>query len=289
MKRELLVFMLLIAICIKGLAQESIQKYKRSSLWTLMIDKPEQKFDSVILDAFSTYPIPEKFNDHNGSLRLIAGISEMENFGKEPNVTKMGLGLLGKIKGAGKASKEGSTGKSSMIDQFMKDSGIARKIVAKWFNRSEKGGFNMNLVADRGSYNASDIDIKIAKSSERGLALVRDAGEQLIQNTFVVVNDFKFTSKEEVARKARGLLSVASSVASYAGNSSLSLATEGASLGVGVVGVPALAELDGVELVAHALGPVRGRFRGAGDQLVGEAGPLRFAGCHALLRSSGAG
>src|SRR5690606_28545364 len=59
-------------------------------------------------------------------------------------------------------------------------------------------------------------------------------------------------------------------------------------LGVGLVGVPTTAELDAVELVAHACGPVRGRFRGAGDQLAGDVGPLRLFGCHVLLPSSAA-
>ncbi len=57
-------------------------------------------------------------------------------------------------------------------------------------------------------------------------------------------------------------------------------------LGVGVVGVPALAELDGVELIAQSAGPVRGRRLGAGDQLASKVGSLWRGGRHALPRSS---
>ena len=229
--------MLILSICMQAIAQKSMQKYKRSSLWTFMIDKPEQKYDSVILEAFTGYPIPEKFNEHNGSLRLIPQIqNDFHGATSKTLSKKMGLGLLSKMKGGDDGTSGKSTGKSEQIAQILKDSAIARKMVSKWFNRSDKGGFNMQLVAERGSYNASDIDIKVAKSSERGLALVRDAGEELIQNTFVVVNEFKFTNKEEVAKKARGVLSLASTVASYAGNSTMSYAAEGAGLGVGVVG-----------------------------------------------------
>src|SRR5690606_39489933 len=103
-------------------------------------------------------------------------------------------------------------------------------------NRSENGGFNMDLIAARGSYSASDIDIKIAKQSERGLAMVADAGEELIKNTFVVVNNFKYTNKEEVAKKASGLLSAVSSAASAAGAGGVSLAADAANVGVGVAG-----------------------------------------------------
>ncbi|MFE9684501.1 hypothetical protein [Streptomyces sp. NPDC006285] len=50
-----------------------------------------------------------------------------------------------------------------------------------------------------------------------------------------------------------------------------------------MVGVPALSELDGVELIAHALAQVRDRFHDVSDQLAGAVGSLRFVGCYALL------
>ncbi|QEC71219.1 hypothetical protein FSB73_05530 [Arachidicoccus ginsenosidivorans] len=239
MKKILFLTALVLVVC-TAFAQSSLQKYKRSSLWTLMIDKPAESQDSVILKAFASYPVPEKFNDHNGDLRVISALNAIDEnllsqYANGPQ-SNAGLGLLGKNPKSNKKQQSSAGQNVELIEWYLNDSNFAKKIVAKWFNRSAKGGFNMNLVADRGAYNASDIDVKVAKKSERGLALVRDAGEQLIQNTFVIVNDFKFTNKEEVAKKAKGLLSLASSVASYAGNSSLSLASEGASLGVGVVG-----------------------------------------------------
>ncbi len=66
--------------------------------------------------------------------------------------------------------------------------------------------------------------------------MVADAGEELLKNTFVVVNNFKYTSKEEVANKTKGLLSVVSSAASAAGADGLSLAADATSVGVGVMG-----------------------------------------------------
>ncbi|NJO91351.1 MAG: hypothetical protein HC831_22110, partial [Chloroflexia bacterium] len=38
------------------------------------------------------------------------------------------------------------------------------KMVAKWFNRKENGCFDMNMVAERGSYNASEMDVELAKA-----------------------------------------------------------------------------------------------------------------------------
>ena len=74
----------------------------------------------------------------------------------------------------------------------------------------------MGLVAERGSYNASDMDVALAKSSKRGIALLADAGEELIKNTFVVVNDFDYISKEEVANKTKAGLGLLKEIAELA-------------------------------------------------------------------------
>src|SRR5690606_39581498 len=60
------------------------------------------------------------------------------------------------------------------ITDFLTTNDVAKFMVAKWFNRSEEGGFNMNLISERGHYNATDLDVKIARNSERGTALIAD-------------------------------------------------------------------------------------------------------------------
>lgn len=213
--RKLLALTFFLCFSLTGFSQEepSLANYKRSSLYTFMVSDLQQAHSQTIQDAFISYPIPDKFNNHNGELRTL------------PKVVDESL-----------SKKEIKELQRDSISNFLSNNAIAKAIVAKWFNRSENGGFNMDLIAERGSYSASDIDIKIAKQSERGLAMVADAGEELLKNTFVVVNNFKYTNKEEVAKKASGLLSAVSSVASATGAGGLSLAVDATSLGVGVMG-----------------------------------------------------
>lgn len=91
------------------------------------------------------------------------------------------------------------------IDKFFNENNIARDLVAKWFNRSEKGTFNMNLIGERGSYDASALDISAAKSSARGISAIADAGEELIGNTFVVVTRFNYVSMESITAATQKL------------------------------------------------------------------------------------
>jgi hypothetical protein len=76
---------------------------------------------------------------------------------------------------------------------------LAKAMVAKWFNRDKNGCFNMQLIGERGKYDATEMDLAVAQSSKRGVALLADAGEELIKNTFLIVNDFDYVNKEDLA------------------------------------------------------------------------------------------
>lgn len=147
-------------------------KYRRSSLYTLMVNDPTRPHANVIKDAFGNAPLPEKFNDHNIGPYLIEGSGTVKD-------------------------------RSYEITNHLNNNLVAKELVAKWFNRKSNGAFNMDLIASRGEYDASTYDKLLAASSQRGDALLADAGEDLIGNTFVIVNDFKFTSKEEIANTTK--------------------------------------------------------------------------------------
>lgn len=91
---------------------------------------------------------------------------------------------------------------------------LAKHIVAAWFNRDDKGRFNMDLIKERGLYNASSYDINVAQGSVRGLRILEDAGEELLGNTFVIVNEFRYTNKEDVANKTKKITNTIGFVAS---------------------------------------------------------------------------
>ena len=210
MKTSLLSLSLLFLSVGSVVAQDAINKdtkYRRSSLYTLMIDEPTAPYAETIKSSFEKGPIPEKFNDHTLGFRVIPATSAKDE--------------------------------SENITAFLNDKSIAKLAVAKWFNRSAKGGFNMDLIKSRGSYDASVLDITKAKASKRGIEMLADAGEELIKNTFILVNDFKYVSKEEVAKKASGFLTSLGSIASAAGISGaedLTTVTTVAAVGVTVAG-----------------------------------------------------
>ncbi|NOY48646.1 MAG: hypothetical protein GXO84_10740 [Chlorobi bacterium] len=212
-KKRTVLFLVLIS-CFITFSQENILdvKYKRSSLYTLMLSNNSRAHSNSIIESFINTPLSEKFNNHaigtkiitNASLKYATKKSKSKKlkggiFSRLPKIPKIPVN----ISNPQKKSKEDQ---QIAILNHLNTNNFAKAMIEKWFSRSKKGGFNMSLIAERGSYNATDLDIKIAKQTVRGLAMLSDAGESLINNTFVIVNDFKFTNKEEVAKKVKVII-----------------------------------------------------------------------------------
>ena len=63
----------------------------------------------------------------------------------------------------------------------------ANAVIAKWFSRKEDGSFGVELLQQRGLYNATDADVVAANASKLGIAKLMDAGEQLLNNSYIIV------------------------------------------------------------------------------------------------------
>ena len=169
-------------------AQETDANYRRSSIYSVLVNHTDQQFASEIKEAFLQIPVPDKFNDHNLSVKVL-------------NIDK-------KLSGAS-SEKE-----NPLITEFLNNNKVASRLVGRWFNRDFfTGQCNMELVKERGLYNATEFDKQLARRSARGMAMLQDAGEDLIGNTFVLVNDIRYVDKNKGAKTASSILKVFGSIA----------------------------------------------------------------------------
>lgn len=157
-------------------------QYRRSSLYSFLIAHPQAKYASQIDYVYLGLPTPDKYEDHNLNVRRVEALS-------------------------------GRAVQPYEITAFLQGNQVARRLVAKWFNRDADGVFNVDLVADRGNYNASEMDVVEARMTKRGLAMLSDAGEELIGNTFVTVNDIVYIDKEQRAQLASAILQIVAQAA----------------------------------------------------------------------------
>jgi hypothetical protein len=77
--------------------------------------------------------------------------------------------------------------KRTYLREMLSKDGTGRKMVAKWFNRQADGMMNLDYVHKCGLYNATDQDVKIAVASKRGDAFLKDAGQNLVNKTYVLI------------------------------------------------------------------------------------------------------
>ena len=163
-------------------------KYRRSSLYSALIKHSSFPYAHEIDSAFMVMPFPDKFNDHNLDIRSL-----------ESSAVRMR-----------KKSKAKADVNFQDINNFLSEQHIARALVAKWFDRNAStGGFDMNLIQERGFYDASMLDISNAKESSRGLSALGDAGEELIGKTFLIFNDITFIDRGEVSSNVAGGIAMA--------------------------------------------------------------------------------
>ena len=198
MKYRVLIVIVTLLTCVHSSFsqnQSDEMMYRRSSLYSVLIRHPEKDFGKDIDTVFRLVPIPEKFNDHNLKLRAInAAVVQKNKNDEEQNIIDFS------------------------ITPFIEKNDIAKRLVSKWFNR--KGGrkgdgtFDMNLIIERGLYDADYFDYQVASQSVRGQSLLADAGEELIGNTFVIFNDIRYFDKEEASKWATAGILIVGAIAS---------------------------------------------------------------------------
>lgn len=152
-------------------------KYRRSSLHTILIESSGFPKKDQVINAYYNADFPDKYDNHNIGAKSF-------------NPAKYTTDTV-----------ESKT--PEVIEKYFKDEQIAKKLVAKWYNRQADGSVDGSLISERGAFNASFLDVKTAAASNIGKGLISAAGEELLSNTFVVVSTMKFVENEPIARGIR--------------------------------------------------------------------------------------
>lgn len=215
MRKFLLFVMLLIAF--SSVAKNNVfDNYRRNSLCLgYIVEGLDSESEvSLVLDALKNYQISDKFNDHSIGWMVI-NPSEIK-LSREDEAVKIKRHTepikLGQLWAAGQQSAaELKADDREYTDRFVttpkklikftKQNHLANYMVAKWFNpsREKKDGsfFNMDLIQERGAYNASELEKLRSKETVRGTAILKDAGMDLIPNTYLAFVRLKYMSAQD--------------------------------------------------------------------------------------------
>jgi hypothetical protein len=226
MKKILLVLtVVLLWNALPMLAQEKSTKqestYRRSSLHTILLETGDFLNKDMVMKAYNMAPFPDKYNDH----KLAGSVIRLDDYVQLTPEEQAALSDTAAAAAGDDKEKDSKREKlqTQAIETYFQRNKIANQMVAKWFDRDENGAFDMDMIHERGSYDATEMAAQIAQKGIRGLASLKDAGEELISNTFIVVNKMSFVENEPIARAVKEAAYVG---ASYMKNAMLRQATE---------------------------------------------------------------
>ena len=192
MKKILLVSAVVFTIGITVNAQTAADagketKYRRSSLHLILLESDNFPSKEIVTKAYNANPFPDKYNNHTIADKSFDPQKYALTAAEKPakSAAENALGSAAQDATGGLIDKDAAD-MPLIINKYIKQSKLANKLVAKWFNRQADGSFDGNLVAERGIFDASFIDKKKAGASNNGNSILMRAGEELIPNTFVV-------------------------------------------------------------------------------------------------------
>ena len=204
--KKSLIFIIMFCVCaLCAHAQDNKLDYRRNSLAMVLVYHPEDEFGYEIYKAFDSLPIPDKYDDHNcEDVRIIDNSTIWGCQKKDSGYYKA---TYGHQLTAAELKKN-----AKFTEDLLNESEIAKEMIAKWFGLQgetlEDATFNTKLIQERGQYNASDLDVTLALQTTRGLVALSDAGEELLNNTFLLVNDITYITAEQEAEAAKTAMNV---------------------------------------------------------------------------------
>ena len=216
MKKIFLAFIAL-SITMTAFAQNDDQmQYRRNSLSVAFIDDfttTNSSETSIVRETMDKYQISDKYNDHAVGDKIVrlsrisVSEEEIEQYYPKGKFLKT-LNALAAAQGNeitktdSELRKEKEQENVVKLYKYIKTQHIPGLLVAKWFNMSDekKDGsyFNMDLILDRGAYNATELEKMRSDEALRGRSIVEDAGLDLIPNTFVVFSTLEYITAQEM-------------------------------------------------------------------------------------------
>ncbi len=94
---------------------------------------------------------------------------------------------------------------AELIKNLLEKEGVAHKIVSQMYKRQADGSMSLDLIHERGRYNANDADVLQSKVVKRGESQLADFGDSLINRSYIMVVDFKdVTNARQYSSNAKG-------------------------------------------------------------------------------------
>jgi hypothetical protein len=201
-------FLLTAVMCllVTDVAAQAELKYRRSSLHLILMEGETFPNKQIVMDAYAKHPFPDKYNEHNVGIKSFNPndyqLTEEERAANNTSKSKIGkLASNSVTEGTGGIVNGNAADLPFQINKFLEKNEVAKKMVAKWFNKKPDGSIDLSLIMDRGLYSASAKDLEMANQVASSTDYLFDY--ELLGNSFIVINKQTFISNEVAAAAVR--------------------------------------------------------------------------------------
>ena len=89
------VFLIIIFLCgylfpVSAQNNKELNKYHRSSLYSILLKHPEKQYCNEMIEAFKSIPIPDRYNNHDLKIKVISS-PILRTLTKEEVVTQINI------------------------------------------------------------------------------------------------------------------------------------------------------------------------------------------------------
>lgn len=181
-------FLLLVAFIFPGIAllAQDIEKgkkipstYDRSSITVFFMKFPGENYSSMVEAKTDKVTFTDKYYNNNLNNLVIQ---------------------------APYSRSDASVEVEKELETYLLQQGVSKAIVNKWYNRKDDGSMDLDLIFDRGMFNATDAAYIRAQATKLGDNILKDYGNRLIEKSYILVLDFQNiqTMKEAKIEKMKG-------------------------------------------------------------------------------------
>jgi hypothetical protein len=195
--------------------------YRRSSLTMVLIEDDKLgKSKDLVIKAYESNPFPDKYNNHvikdkkfdPGKVKITTEDYLNSGFYKDTlrspkdflMAKKKPFNTIRYLKADNsEAVLEPSSEELLQIylDKYIKEKDLAKQVVGTWFNRTENGKMDFDVIKERGKYSASAEKLDEAKEAALEVDFLMDW--DLISNTYTIFHKMQFFENEPVAAAIR--------------------------------------------------------------------------------------
>ena len=141
-------------------------EYNRNSVTLVGLNFGEN-LNNEIYQQFEKLEVPEKFYDNTLDNKIL-----------KPGIARESVSdILNQLD-------------TDAVSAWLNENKVGQKILSTWFNRQPDGSFNVEVLKERGLFNANDNEFMIASASKRGESSLMDMGMQLVNQSYIIVFDF---------------------------------------------------------------------------------------------------